>query len=456
MSNQHNPIAQRITHLQEFWEQQRALKPEAQFIRWLISEADLPLVNGFYKLESTPYGRIKETIVVMLTDFKDIDSFSYYLAKDWLQAFKKDTATYPELKWEALEPLTDKLEKIPKTNTAQANAFLVELLTQFKTFEGQSTPMFLGINPRKVSNHNALSLWICNLIKALPKNIGILVTDYKDHLYYEPVFKNENANFTAQSLKLKDQDMMGAYASLMTQGNPNDPQVAFRKCMLKMGEATKAAQKDTLIKWGEKGLNITKNTNDLAFWASAHLIYAGFLFGFKDGERIEQLLNKGINISQDAPENKNLQGVTLQLYAYKAAYYSFTGQTTLAQDWFIKQAQLAKTYQQPLVALTAYKNAFIALQQKKKHLEVEKHVPEAYTYCASLNHETLKYTEFPYIAKLYIDMLRKNSQTEQDEQEIQAVNQLLTTLFGNDWEIQGKALIKKIKNIEEDVVTPIN
>ncbi len=136
MNNQHNPIAQRINYLQDFWIQQRALKPNAQFIRWLIEEPDLPLVNGFYKLESSPHGKIAETIVVMLTDFQSLETFSYQLAKDWIVAFKKDAEKYPELQWQALDGLEASFNKLSTTSGQQADAFLVKLLTQFKAFEG--------------------------------------------------------------------------------------------------------------------------------------------------------------------------------------------------------------------------------------------------------------------------------------------------------------------------------
>lgn len=455
MSNEHNPIAQRINYLQDFWMEQRALKPNAQFIRWLIDEADLPLVNGFYKLESSPHGKIQETLVVMLTDFEDLNTFSYGLAKDWLIAFKKDAEKYSALQWKAFNGLETKFKDLSKTNTLLADVFLVELLTQFKTFEGQPTIMYLGINPRKVTSHNALCVWICHIIKQLPENIGIVVTDYKKGEYFEPVFSNEKAHFVKQSLRLKDQDMAGAYAKLMTQGNPNDPKVAFRKCMLKMGEATKAQNKEGLIKWGEKGLSITKNTNDLAFWASAHLIYAGFLFGFKDTERLKNLLDKGITISEKAPDDQNLQGVVLQLYGYKAAYYSFIGKRELAKDWFVMQAQLAKQYQQHLVALTAYKNALIVLQQKRETAKIEELAPEAYEFCASIDDAILKTTEFPYIAKNYIDVLRE-SNTKEDNKKAEEVDQYLTKLFDKNWEVIGEDLIKKIEAIEEEIITPIN
>ncbi len=453
MNNEHNPIAQRIHYLQDFWNQQRALKPKAQFIRWLIEEEDLPLVNGFYKLESSPYGKIQEALVVMLTNFETIDTFSYQLANHWLLTFKKEVEKYPALQWDEFNALETKFKNIAVSDTSQADAFLVTLLKKFKVFHGQPTNMYLGINPRNVSNYPMLCRWICNLLNALPENIGIVVTDYKKEVLFEPVFKNERARFIKQSLRLKDQGINKAYTELMTQGNPHDPQVAFRKCMVQMSEATKQENKEKLIKWGEKGLEIAKNTNDLSFWASAHLIYSGFLFGFKDHDRIKEVLDKGITISEKEPNDTNLQEVALQLYGYRASYYSFINQPKQAKEWFVKQALLAKEYQQPLVALTAYKNAFLVLEQNKKTSEIQELAAQAYTFCATIEDTILKTTEFPYIAKHYIDLLRRKSSTEESRDTIQEVNQYLTDLFGNDWEVSAKEAIKKISPIQQEIVT---
>ncbi len=203
-------------------------------------------------------------------------------------------------------------------------------------------------------------------------------------------------------------------------------------------------------------MRITESTNDLPFWVSAHLIYAGFLFGFKDSERLETLLDKGIAISEKSPEDKNLQGVVLQIYGYKAAYYSFTKQRSLAKEWFVKQAELAQEYQQHLVALTAYKNALIVLQQQRKTGEAEALAAQAYPFCTTIDDAILKTTEFPYIAKHYMDMLRREDNTKENFSKREEVHQYLTQLFDENWEVMGKNLAKKIKAMEQEIITPIN
>ncbi|OEK08201.1 hypothetical protein A8C32_01685 [Flavivirga aquatica] len=449
MSNEHNPIAQRINLLQDLWIQQRLLKPKAQFIRWLIDEPDVPLVNGFYKLESSPYGKIDETLVVMLTDFDTITTFSYDLAKDWLTAYKKDAEKYPELQWPDFELLHASFKQIDKENTEASNVFLVELFTKFKTYEGKQTPLFIGVNPRKVTSYNELCVWICNIIEQLPQNIGLLVTDYKANNFYEAVFTNKEALFEKQTISLKNQNIQGAYTKLMTQGNPNDPEVAFRKCMIKMGEAATKGHQEKLINWGEKGLNIAKQTTNLSFWASAHLIYVGHLFGFKDTPRINHLLDKGIKIGHKNLEDKALLGVTLQLYSYKAAYYSFINKKEDALNWFLKQATLAQENNENYITVTAYKNAILLADQNKKISEMQDIIPVAFQTGYVIEDDTLKNTEFAYIASYYVNMLHeKEEETPQIKAELEAINKRMSHLFGETWEHQAKDLRKQIKDKE--------
>ncbi len=456
MNNEHNPISRRINYLQDFWVQERLLKPKARFIRWLIDEVDLPLVNGFYQIESSPYGSIEETLVVMLTDFDKLDSFSYQLAKDWLAAFKQDAEKHPELHWEPFTQFENEFKKLPKNDPFLTDNFLVAMLTAFKDFKGVSSNLYIGINPIKISNSQKLCVWICRLLKMLPDTIGFVITDFKKDLFFEPIFENNEADFIKQSIRLNNVNTSGAYTKMMTKGNPNSPQVAFRSCMVEMGKATKAENKEKLIKWGEKGLGIAKKSRDIPFWAYTHLVYAGFLFGFKDPDRFHHIIDKGISLCENDPKDKNIQGLTLQLYGYKAAFYSFTKKKELAKNWFIKQAQLAKEYEQGLVALTSYKNALIVLQQKKQGYQIEELAPEAYEFCITLEDEIIKTTEFPYIAKHYIDVLRRHRKSKEDNQKIEDVDQYLISLFGRDWELMGKELIKKINTNEEKNTTLVN
>ena len=89
VSNEHNTIAERIGRIQNIWKEKIDRKSGYKIVRLIIRETDLPIINGFLKLESSPYGKIEETPVVMLTDFADPQTFAWQLCNDWLEEYSR-------------------------------------------------------------------------------------------------------------------------------------------------------------------------------------------------------------------------------------------------------------------------------------------------------------------------------------------------------------------------------
>ncbi len=444
MNNEHNPIALRINKLQELWIQERKKKPNSRLIRWMIEEHDLPLVNGFYKLESTPYGKIEEYLIVLLSDFDSKTNFSYHLAHDWIQSFEQAQQEYPDLYWPQFAQIKEEFEQIKQGNPKQANSFFVYLLEEYKQALSPNRMLLVGINPRKVYDHSELNTWTDSLLQLLPKTIGIVFTDYKQSGYYNEVFQLKQWANESLTISLKDQDIKAAYNQLMTQGNPNDPQVQFRTCMIGMAEAANQQDKKGVYHWGNKALQVTKSTGKIEFWASAFLVFAGNLFYFQDSEKIFELLNQGIEIGHSQPENQALQGVLLQLYAFKASYFLVEGEAEQAIEHFLIQADLAEQANQTLVAVTAYKNALIVAQQNDWQDQLQRISDLAFPVGYSLEDDYLKATEFGFIALHYLQQTNQLSETQHQE-----IEQRLNRLFGEDWKQQNTIQIpsKQTQNI---------
>lgn len=402
MTNEHNPIAIRINRLQDQWIQGRKIKPTSRVIRWLVTPDDVPLVNGFYKLESSPHGKIEESLVVLLTDFDDADVFSYQLSKDWLEMYEKDLEKYPQLDWKDFSKLKEQFLALDQKEKTESEDFFIELLTSFKEYEGSPKTLFIGINPRKVWNHQEMNNWCLQFFKKLPETIGLVLTDHKGKGYHDSLFANLGNQ--AHTLVLIDQDMKGAYKDIATQGNPNDPQVAFRKYMMEMGDCAAKNDKKGVDKWGQKILEVTQKSGQKPFWMSAHLVYAGFLFGFKDSTKIHQLLDKAIQIGKpNMKSDPATAGLILQLYSYKAAYYSMDGKHQKAFDWFVKQAELSLEQKQDLSAVGAYKNAILVASQQNMKQQLLQILPTAFDTGYELEDTNLKTTEFAFTAKHYLE-----------------------------------------------------
>ena len=427
MTTEHNPIAIRINRLQDQWIEGRKAKPTARIIRWLVTPDDVPLVNGFYKLESSVHGKIEENLVILLTNFEDINTFAYQLAKDWLEMYEKDLEQYPQLDWKDFSELKEQFLDLNQEEREESESFLITLLESFKEYEGSPTTLFIGINPRKVWSHQEMNTWLMQYFAKLPETIGFVLTDHKGKGYHDSLF-GSLGNQT-QTLVLQDQDMKGAYQAIATQGNPNDPQVAFRKCMMEMGNCAAKNDKKGVDKWGQKALEITQKTGQKPFWMSAHLVYAGFLFGFKDSTKINQLLDKAIQIGK--PKLKSDQatvGLVLQLYSYKAAYYSIDGKHQKAFDWFVKQAELSVEQNQELIAVGAYKNAILVASQNNMKQQLLGILPTAFISGYKLDDTNLKTTEFAFTAKHYLEAPLRIEVEKVDE-----IENRMTQLFGKKW-----------------------
>lgn len=427
MTHEHNPIAIRINRLQNQWIEGRKIKPTARIIRWLVTPDDVPLVNGFYKLESSVHGKIEENLVVLLTDFEDKDMFSYQLAKDWLEMYEKDLEKYPQLDWKDFSKLKEEFLNLNPKHKIESEQFFIDLLKSFKEYEGSPKMLFIGINPRKVWSHQEMNSWCMQFFTKLPETIGFVLTDHKGKGYHDSLFSN--LAHQAQTFILKDQDMKGAYQAIATQGNPNDPQVAFRKCMLEMGNCAAKNDKKGVDMWGQKALEVTQKTGQKPFWMSAHLIYAGFLFGFKDSTKIHQLLDKAMQIGK--PKMKSDQatlGLILQLYSYKAAYYSIDGKYQNSFDWFVKQAELSIEQKQDILAVGVYKNAILVASQNSMKQQLLQILPTAFDTGYKLEDQVLKSTEFAFIAKYYLEAPLQLSIEKTEE-----INARMTKLFGKKW-----------------------
>ncbi len=431
MNNEHNPIAIRINRIQESWKDQ-IQNNNYKVVRFLLDdEDDLPLINGFYKLESSIHRSIDEVLVVMLTDFENSKEYSYRLAKDWILEYEKSLSKYPDLPWTEFTTYKDKI-LLANPNLLQGH-LLIEMLASYKkSIPFPTENLRIGIVPRKIYSYPDFAKWIEKFALQLPQDIGIVLTDYTQNLYYSSVMNN--TNFSSYSLHIESQNMKGAYQEIIRSGNPSDPQVKFNNCMLEMGKKASAQNKNGVHHWGKKLLEVGQSTGDKGIWASAHLIYAGFLFGFKDLS-IQPLLDKGIKICYSQLKNNDTSslGILLQLYNYKASYYSIEGNSSKAWEWFIKSTQEAMKFQHYMEAISSCKNAIIIAEKNFMKSDMNQYLENGiFKELYKQDDEFIKATEFNYIANYYLS----NSPTLTQE-EYQTIDQRLIRLYGKKWRHQA-------------------
>ena len=126
--------------------------------------------------------------------------------------------------------------------------------------------------------------------------------------------------------------MEGAYNELLTQGNPEDPNVKIRKLMVEMGKAASKEQKGRLNELGERLLDIGRASGKASLWLYTYIVYAGFVFRYKDGQTLA-LLDKGVALCTSHQSDSSVSAMTVTLYSYKASYLNYIGKHEEALEW---------------------------------------------------------------------------------------------------------------------------
>ena len=98
-NNEHNPIAIRISQIQDLWIQNRTNHPDAKVYCLTCDQEDFPLVEGFIRLEGSPYGRSSDTILAFMTDYDSPAAFYSFLINEWISSFAAELEKHPDWNW---------------------------------------------------------------------------------------------------------------------------------------------------------------------------------------------------------------------------------------------------------------------------------------------------------------------------------------------------------------------
>jgi hypothetical protein len=440
MNNAHNPIAVRVENIQKIWNKTRADKPKAQIFSMICNTEDYPLVDGFIRLESSAYGKSEDSFVGFSIDFYDKKDFYTTIIEQWLLTFEEDLKKNPSWNWEDFVSYREALPEIDKLGIEHLKDFYIKMLISFKKFEARTgNLLIISFLIKKVSSLDLLKESIKELIILLPENIGFLFLDYKERLQYKEVIASVKEK--GIMIEIPNQEINKAYKEIATQGNPNDPQVRYRKCLFEIGEAAKDKKQEKVKKLGNELIDISKSTGETSFWASSYLIYASFLFQFKDeNELIHQLLDKGIKITTPFyKEKQDIAGILLQLLIYKGSHYSITGKLDLAIEYFLKQVTIAKEIQQEIQVINGYNYALL-LAAKKRDGQYTEILNAAFEYGYALADGTLKIINFTFIANSYLE---NNPKIDYSEKE--AIANRMVVIFGENWKDNPMQIAKKIQ-----------
>jgi hypothetical protein len=440
MNNAHNPIAVRVENIQKIWNKTRAAKPKVQVFSMVCYTEDYTLVDSFIRLESSAYGRSEDSFVAFSIDFYDKKDFYTTIIEQWILAFDEDLKKNSGWNWEDFNSFKAALQEIDKLSVASLKDFYINMLISFKKFEARTGNLLIvSFLIKKVSSLDLLNESIKELIVLLPENIGFLFLDYKERQQYKEVIASVKEK--GIMIEVPNQEINKAYKEIATQGNPNDPQVRYRKCLFEIGEAAKDKKQEKVKKLGNELIDISKSTGETSFWASSYLVYASFLFQFKDEqELIHQLLDKGIKITTPFYKDKqDIAGILMQLLMYKGSHYSIMGKRDTAIDYFLKQTAIAKEVQQEMQVINGYNYALL-LAAKNRDQQYSEILNDAFEYGYALTDEVLKIINFTFIANSYLE-----NDPKIDYSEKEAISERMKLIFGKNWKDNPKQIAKQIQ-----------
>jgi len=440
MNHEHNPVAVRISRLQEKWSEVTESKPHYNLARWVIYNEDIDFLNGFLKLESSAQGRLEEIFVVLFTPFTSHETFAKNIVSDWLDMYKQGLGESPQHPVWAIEYFKDKLDNLPENDTGEE--LLREMLHDFSRYASQdSRNLVVTLLPRSISSNSGYAKWIGDFLTSgdFSQSIKFAIVDYAGHDYFAAL--HDNDKIVTLPINMPDLNMRGAVSELAAMGDPNDPQVQFRVCMTKMGEATGKNQRAQLDHWGAKLLEAGQRTGNQGTYASAYLIFAGFLMHFPAKEETLMMLFKAETIAKRAVKEdaKNVV-ILIQIYGYMGALASMHSEHKEALGYFIKQAELAKEYNLPVNAISAYKTIIYLCHTHGYTEEYAQNVAEGYKTGFLISDDELGVTDFAFIAYHYIEL---NHYTHPED--VKVLNERMERLFGENWHNDLQQMLTEVE-----------
>lgn len=436
MINEHNPIAELIHQIQKKWTDDVSPFPELKMVRWLIKPEEARLYEGFLKLESTEHGAIPEILVTMLCSFVDETTYSYDLINNWIKAFSEDTKTQEKLSAEGKindwNPESFITGPFDEAITYDRN--FIQMLSSFhEKLIDKSNNLVVALFPYSIHNMKGMNHWLANLLKmGLPREIAFMIFDHVGENYFDTLF--EKYPEITKTLHV-DLDMDGAVSKIAKMGNPNSPEVKFRECILEMGEALQKKNQKSLDEWGEKALEVTQRSGLKSMYATAHIVYAGMLFNFKEFDRIDSLLAKGLSIAKRGlhQDDVSCKPLLIQFYGYIAASNQLQKKMKEAISAFEQQGELATQYDLPGMALTPYRQAYV-LSKKSIPQRYDELLQKAFSAGNKMQNEEKLNSGFAAIA---FDFMQRHKEHQRWD-EADEIDMEMKKIFGENWEEQVK------------------
>lgn len=438
INNEHNPIAIRISNIQDLWIEHREKAPDAKIYCLICEPADFQIVEGFIRVEASEYGRTSDIIVGFKTDYSDKNSFYKFLIKEWMNSFSMDAEKNPQWDWKEFSSFKSESAAADTLNTNELKDLYIRLITSFKNFVGNENLLGITLFISRINDVESLNDTIKSIAERLPDGVALILIDYKKREVYNSLLSDLKDKICF--VDIPNQNMTGAYKEIATQGNPQDPNVKYRKCLFELGEAASKGNRDEAKKLGNELIKLSREIGGTALMASSYLVFGGFMVRFhNEADFCHNLLDKGIAlVLPKYHKEQDCAQILLQLYNYKGTVNSYNKDINGAVKQFMTAVKVARELNMKTEAVNEYNYALL-MAMKKDRLTYEPILNEAFEYGYSLSDEELNIINLSFIASTYLDKTYSIDSAKRNE-----IIQRMSDLYGEDWQLSTKELAAKL------------
>ena len=439
INNEHNPIAIRISNIQDLWIENREKNPDSKIYCLICAPEDYQLVEGFIRLEASEHGKSSDVIVGFRADYGDKREFFKFLAKEWINSFSVDLEKNPEWHWTDFDALRSEAENIDSFSTSEIRDFYIKLVASFKNFVGDENLLGITLFISRIGDVESLNEAIRDIAERLPAGGALVLIDYKKREVYNTLLSEMKGKVCL--IDIPDQNIASAYKEIATQGDSHDPKVKYRKCLFELGEAASKDNKDEAKKLGNELIKLSREIGGTAFMASSYLMFGGFMVKFhREADFCHDLFDKGIElVLPKYRDERDCAQILLQLYNYKGTVHSYNKDITGAVKQFMTAVRIAKELDMRTEIVNEYNYALL-MALKKDRLTYEPILNEAFEYGYSLPDEELRIINLSFIASTYLDKAYNLDSSKRDE-----IMKRMSDLYGEDWQLSIRELAAKLE-----------
>jgi hypothetical protein len=432
MTNEHNPIAQLVTKIQQRWTEEITPNQTVKLIRWLIDLQETKLYEGFLRIESSPGKRLSEYFITLLTPFKSYATYSQDLIKSWFENFDKEKEGFAELtiNGKAFAWDDDYFRQKLISPNVNPDKLLLELLSSYHAaLHIGDRKMTIALFQQSITSTDEYNEWIKTIYKLeIPEHIQFCIFDLKEERFYEKLFSKLDPAI-ARTL-ISDLDLAGAIKKVIQAGDPNEPGTRLQQYIQQMSEAVAEKDLSKLEKRGNACIQDMALSKVKSLMATAHITFAGMLFSFKQYDSIESLLNNGLKIAEAGKKAGDItcQALIMQFYSFKASNYQLNKKNKEAVEWFFKSGESAMETNLVIPAITAYRQAAY-LSKKHDAQKYPQILKRGYEAGEGLIEEQLSISGYTFICFDYCDYLNQNQQFEKSNE----IDKRMKEIAGINW-----------------------